>query len=190
MVMYTLDNSDLPSVVKATGTTAVVAPRIPGAVYHFTFQADSNISVFNGTQVYTCPAAPVYSGNSTSGDNISCRLLSRPEDENWTYYSVGNNAFHQNYASGEQISAVLQSVYGNYLNNEDISILYVYRNAAGGASPELIGEETRNWHDLWGRSESQFAELDIPVAPTAPGNYVLDIYFNGMAVASANLSIY
>ena len=190
MVMYTLDNSDLPSVVKAIGTSAVIAPKIPGAVYHFTFQAGSDVSVFNGTQVYTCADAPVYSGNNTSGDNISCQLLSTPEDENWTVTSVGNNAFHQNFASGQPISAVLQSSYGNYLNNEDIHILYVYRDASGGASPELIGEETRNWHDLWGRSESRYAELDVPIAPTKAGNYVLDIYFNGMAVASASLSIY
>lgn len=190
MVMYTLDNSDLPSVVKAEGTTAVVAPRIPGAVYHFTFQADNNVSVFNGTQVYTCPAASNYTGNGTSAENITCRLLSTPEDENWTFSSVGNNAFHQNYASGQPISAVLQSSFGNYLNNDNINVLYVYRNSPGGASGELIAEQLVNWRDLWGRSDSKYGELDIPIAPTKPGNYVLDIYFNGLYVASANLSIY
>ncbi len=190
MLTYTLDNSDLPSGVKTDGTTAVVAPRIPGAVYYFTFQTGEDVSVFNGTQVYTCPQAQVYTGNSTSGDNISCKLLTTPEEENWTINSVGNNAFHQNFASGQSISAVLQSTYGNYLNNEEINILYVYRNAAGGASPELIGEETRNWRDLWGRSESQYAELNVPVSPINPGNYTLDIYFNGMYVSSADLSIY
>ena len=190
MVMYTLDNSDLPSVVKAVGTSAVVAPKIPGAVYHFTLQVGSDVSVFNGTQVYSCPPAQIYSGNGTSADNITCHLLTTPEDENWTYSSALINSFHQNYASGQAISAVLQSAYGNWLNDEQIDILYVYRNAEGGASPELIGEETRNWRDLWGRSESQYAELNVPIAPTKAGNYVLDIYFNGMSVASANLSIY
>ena len=51
-------------------------------------------------------------------------------------------------------------------------------------------EDVRNWHDLWNNNNSQFAELDIPVAPTKAGDYVLDIYFNGMSVASANLTIY
>lgn len=190
MVTYTLDDSDLPSAVKADGTTAVVAPRIPGAVYHFTFQASGDVSVFNGSQVYSCPDAQVYTGNGTSADNISCKLLTTPEEADWTAASVGNNAFHQNFASGQSISAVLQSAYGNYLNSDEINILYVYRDAAGGTSLELIGEETRDWRDLWGRGESQYAELNVPVSPTKAGNYRLDIYFNGMYVASADLSIY
>ena len=85
---------------------------------------------------------------------------------------------------------MLQSEYGNFLDYEDISILYVFRDAAKGTSAELIGEEVINWHDLWNENDSHFAELNIPVAPTKPGNYLLDIYFNGMAAASANLTIY
>lgn len=190
MVMYTLDNSNLPSVVKADGTTAIVAPRIPGAVYHFTFQADGDVSVFGGSQTYTCPAAPVYTGHQTSGDNISCRLLVTPEDENWTYTAISNNSSNHSFAAGQPLSVVLQSVYGNYLDYEDINILYVFRDTTLGASGELIGEAVCNWHDLWNSNNSQYAELDIPVAPTKAGDYVLDIYFNGMSVASANLTIY
>ena len=190
MVMYTLDNSNLPSVVKAEGTTAVVAPRIPGAVYHFTFQADGDVSVFGGSQTYTCPAAPVYTGHQTSAENISCRLLVTPEDENWTYTAISSNSSNHSFAAGQPLSVVLQSVYGNYLDYEDINILYVFRDATLGASGELIGEAVFNWHDLWNSNNSQYAELDIPVAPTKAGDYVLDIYFNGMSVASANLTIY
>lgn len=190
MVMYTLDGSDLPSVVKAQDTTAVIAPRIPGAVYHFSFQADGDVSVFNGNQDYACPAAQVYSGHQNSGDRISCRLLATPEDENWSYTAISDGSTNQSFAAGQPLSAVLQSEYGNFLDYEDISILYVFRDAAKGTSAELIGEEVINWHDLWNENDSHFAELNIPVAPTKPGNYVLDIYFNGMAAASANLTIY
>lgn len=190
MVMYTLDNSDLPSVVKADGTTAVVAPRIPGAVYHFTFQADGDVSVFGGSQVYSCPAAQVYSGHSTSGDMISCHLLATPEDENWSYTAISTNSSNQSFPAGQPLSVVLQSTYGNYLDYDDISILYVFRDSAMGASAELVGEGSCNWHDLWNENDSRYAELDIPITPTKAGNYVLDIYFNGMAVTSANLTIY
>ena len=190
MVMYTLDGSDLPSVVKAQGTTAVVAPRIPGAVYHFTFQADSDVSVFNGTQSYSCPNAGVYSAHQTSGDNISCRLLATPEEEDWSYTSVINNSINQSFPVGQPISAVLQSLYGNFLEDDTINVLYVIRDAALGASGELIGEEIRNWHDLWDMNDSRFAELDIPIAPSKAGSYVLDIYFNGLSVASASFTVY
>ena len=190
MVMYTLDGSDLPSVVKAQGTTAVVAPRIPGAVYHFTFQADSDVSVFNGTQSYSCPDAGVYSAHQTSGDNITCRLLATPEEEDWSYTSVINNSINQSFPVGQPISAVLQSLYGNFLEDDTINVLYVIRDAALGASGELIGEEVRNWRDLWDMNDSRFAELDIPIAPSKAGSYVLDIYFNGLSVASASFTVY
>ena len=190
MVMYTLDNSNLPSVVKAEGTTAVVAPRIPGAVYHFTFQAGGDVSVFNGNQAYNCPAAQVYTGHQISAENFTCRLLATPEDENWTYTAISSNSSNHSFAAGQPLSVVIQSVYGNYLDYEDINILYVFRDTALGASGELIGEDVCNWHDLWNSNDSRYAELNIPIAPTKAGDYVLDIYFNGMAVASANLTIY
>lgn len=189
MVTYTLDNSTLPSVVMANGTSAQVAPRIPGAVYHFTFQAGT-ASVFNGTQVYTCPDAPAYVGNGTSSENITCRLLETPEDENWNYTAISSNSSNHSFPAGKPLSAVLQSTYGNYLNDEDINILYVFRDAALGASAELVAEANINWHDLWNEQDSHFAELDLPLAPTRPGDYTLDIYFNGMALASAQLTIY
>ena len=190
MITYTLDSSDLPSVVKAEGTTAVVAPRVPGAVYHFTFEAEGDVSVFGGSQAYSCPAAQTYSGNQTSGDNISCHLLATPEEGNWDYTAISTNSSNQSFPAGQPLSVVLQSLYGNYLNSDDINILYVFRDTVRGTSAELIGEESRNWHDLWNESNSRYAELDIPVVPTRAGDYVLDIYFNGMAVASANLTIY
>lgn len=190
MVMYTLDSSDLPSVVKAEGTTAVVAPRIPGAVYHFTFQADGDVTVFNGAQTYHCPAAQVYTGHQNSGDNITCRLLVTPDNSDWNYTAISSNSTNQSFPLGQPLSAVLQSTYGNFLEDDVINILYVFRDTTRGASAEMIGEESRNWHDLWNGNDSHYAELNLPVAPSKPGSYVLDIYFNGYALASANLTIY
>lgn len=190
MVMYTLDNSDLPSVVKAQGTTATIAPRIPGAVYHFTIQADGDVSVFGGSQVYICPAAEIYSGHAVKGSNISARLLATPEDKDWSYYSLSSDSYTQSFAAGQPISVLLQSNIRFYLENEDIQILYVFRDASGGAAPELVGEDTKDWKEMWMRDDQTTAELNVPVSPTKAGNYVLDIYFNGLAVTSANLTVY
>lgn len=190
MVMYTLDNSDLPSVVKAQGTTATIAPRIPGAVYHFTIQADGDVSVFGGSQVYNCPAAEDYSGHAVKGSNISARLLATPEDKDWSFYSISSDSYTQSFAAGQPISVLLQSNIRFYLENEDIQILYVFRDSSGGAAPELVGEDTKDWKEMWMRDDQNTAELNVPVSPTKAGNYVLDIYFNGMAVTSANLTVY
>ncbi len=190
-VVYTLDSSDLPSAANAEGTTANVAPRIPGAVYHFSIQTSDDTSVFNGTHLYTCPAASDYSGHGISRSTVSTRLLVTPEEADWNTRTVSSEQFTQSFAIGQPISVQLQNSYGVYLDDEVINILYVFRNAAGEVAPELIGEQTATWRQMWTSGDnSRCAGLDLPIAPTTAGNYVLDIYFNGAYAATADLSIY
>jgi len=189
VVTYTVDGSDYPNVVKAEGTTATIAPRIPGAVYHFTFQGVQDVTVINGVQSYACPAAQVYEGHSLTGDNISCQLLPTPEEEDWTFYTVDAGSYTQSFALGQSISVVLSSNVRFYLDSGDISVLYVFRDEAGNALPELLGEQKLNWHDMWIKTGSN-AELTVPTVPAAPGSYTLEIYFNGCAVTSASLNVY
>lgn len=186
-VIYTLDDSDLPSAVTANGTTATVAPRIPGAVYHFTIQTSDGVSVFGGTQVYTCPDAPDYSGHGISRSSLSVKLLETPAEAGWASGSVSSNRFTQSFTAGQSISVLLQNSYGVYLDDEEINVLYVYRDSQGQVAPELVGEETLVWRDMF--ANSPYAGLNVPTTPSAPGNYTLDIYFNGTTAASVSLSI-
>ena len=74
-----------------------------------------------------------------------------------------------------------------YLDDEEINVLYVYRDSQGQVAPELVGEETLVWRDMF--ANSPYAGLNVPTTPSAPGNYTLDIYFNGTAAASVSLSV-
>ncbi len=190
LVTYTLDGSDLPNVVKAEGTSATVAPRIPGAVYHFSFQGSQDVTVINGVQSYVCPAAQVYQGHSLTGNNISCQLLPTPAEEDWTFYTVDAGSYTQSFALGQSISMVLSSNIRFHLDAGDVSVLYVFRDEAGNALTELIGEQELNWHDMWIKTDYRHAELTVPTAPVAPGSYTLDVYFDGCAVTSASLTVY
>lgn len=190
VVTYTLDGGDYPNVVKAEGTTATIAPRIPGAVYHFTFQGAQDVTVINGTQSYACPAAQVYQGHSLTGDNISCQLLPTPEEEGWTFHTVDAGSYTQSFAVGQSISMVLSSNVSFYLDAGDVSVLYVFRDEAGNALPEVTCEQELNWHDMWMKTDYHHAELTVPTVPAAPGSYTLDIYFDGCAVTSASLTVY
>lgn len=190
LVTYTVDGSNLPNVAKSEGTSATVAPRIPGAVYHFSIQGAQDVTVINGTQSYSCPAAQVYQGHSLTGDNISCQLLPTPAEEGWTYYTVDAGSYTQSFAVGQSISMVLSSNVRFHLDAGDVSILYVFRDEAGNALPELLGEQELNWHDMWIKTDYHHAELTVPTAPVTPGNYTLDVYFDGYAVTSASLNVY
>lgn len=188
-VIYTLDGSDLPSAATAEGTSATVAPRIPGATYHFTIQLSDGTSVFGGTQDYVCPAAADYSGHGMTRSGLSAKLLVTPAEENWVTGTIPAESFVQSFTVGQSISVLLQNSYSVYLDDEQINILYVFRDAQGQVAPELIGEETRTWREMFGVTNSPLAGLNVPTAPTAAGNYTLDIYFNGTAAASISLSI-
>lgn len=189
-VIYTLDSSSLPSAVKAADTSAVVAPRIPGAVYRFTIQAADDTSVFGGAQVYHCPDAEDFTSRSITAGGLTAKLLVTPTNADWMNQSVPSDSFTQSFTSGQPISVVLQNQYGVYLTDmEEFSILYVFRDASGDVAPEWIGEDTATWRELWGKTSAPTAALDIPVAPTEAGSYTLDIYFNGLFVASAPLII-
>lgn len=190
LVTYTLDGGDYPNVVRAEGTTATIAPRIPGAVYHFSFQGAQDVTVINGVQSYACPAAPVYQGHSLTGDNISCQLLPTPEEEGWTFYTVDAGSYTQSFAVGQSISMVLSSNARFHLDTVDVSVLYVFRDEAGNALPELTGEQELDWHDMWIKTDYHHAELTVPTVPSTPGSYTLEIYFDGCAVTSASLNIY
>ncbi len=190
LVTYTLDGNDHPNVVKADGTTATITPRIPGAVYHFSFQGAQDVTVINGVQSYVCQAAQVYQGHSLTGDNISCQLLPTPEEEDWTFYTVDAGSYTQSFTVGQSISVVLSSNVSFYLDNGDVSVLYVFRDEAGSALPEVTCEQELNWHDLWMKTDYHHAELTVPTAPAAPGSYTLEIYFDGCAVTSASLTVY
>ena len=185
-----MDSSNLPSAVKVYDTNAVIAPRIPGAVYHITIQAANDISVFGGTQSYSCPAAADYDNGGVSKANINVKLLVTPDDENWVENPVSGDSVTQLFTLGQPISVVLQNNYGVYLNDDEINILYVYRDSAGNAAPELIGEQTLSWREIWGRNSAYTARLNVPISPVVEGNYTLDIYFNGRLIASASLKVY
>ena len=188
LLMYTLDGSSTPNVVKSNETSAVISPRIHGATYHFELQAADSTSLFANTYQHTCGNVDIFDAQGLSAEKITAYLLKTPEGD-WTYESVGNNAFSETFAAGDQISVVLRASADFYLPHEEINILYVIRDGAGNVLSELIAEETVDWNALWFDGDYHVAELDIPKAPSTSGNYSVSIYFNNAAVTSTTFSI-
>lgn len=188
LLMYSLDNSDTPNVVKCSETSAVISPRVHGATYKFELQSADSTSIFGNLHQHTCPNVNIFEENGLSADKITAYLLKTPEGD-WTYESVGNDAFADSFASGDQISVVLRSSAGFYLPSQDIEVLYVIRDASGNVLTELISQETIDWNALWYEGDYHVGELDVPKAPTKAGDYSISIYFNNAAVTSTTFSI-
>lgn len=190
LVLYTLDNGNIPSVLKCEDASVSVVPRIPGAAYHFTVQAANNVTVFNNVHTYSCPTVEPYSGHGIFNAAITFRMLQTPEDADWSFYSLLSSAYTNSFVAGQSISLVLNCTSNFYLDQEDVNLLYVFRDAYGNALTELIGEQTLSWHDMWVRDDYHYAELTLPTSPVVPGEYTLEVFIDGLAAGSSQLSVY
>ena len=181
LLMYGFAGSDKQSVIKCEEPTAVITPRIPSANYRFTIQAADSTSIFGGEQIYSAPKPEIFFAQGLSADNITGHLLKTPEGE-WRFESEGKDSFTDTFNTGDKLSLVLHAYINFYLKNQDIDILYVFRDGNNVILPDLIAQDTVNWKELWYAGDYHYGELDIPTAPQEPGEYSLSLYFNNAAV--------
>ena len=116
-------------------------------------------------------------------------LLKTPDKDTWYYENISDEELTDQFASGDNISIVLRSSGSFYLPGAEVDIQYVIRDSYGNVLPDFVSEEMTYWKKIWTGGDSKNGELDVPKVPTAPGDYVLNLYFNGMAVAELNFTI-
>ncbi len=195
LLMYTIDGSTRQEIVSCDTNSAVIEVRVPGAVYDLSIEAADGTSVFGNTYSYTCPNARVYQ-NEAYGiyathiqNRMDVHLLATPENLNWSYKNVNRNHYTTTFTSGQNISVLLYLHVNFYLPRHDTSILYVIRDSEGKVISELTAKETKVWYNMWWNNDYHYCELNVPSAPTAPGEYNLSLYFNGMAITSVDFTI-
>ena len=189
LLKYSMDGTEISEAISCETPSAEISPLIPETTYSFTLTSSGDISVFNNTGSYTTGKAKVFSGHALTGYRISARTLATPTEQGWTQSTVSKNAYTTSFATGQSISLVLQASVNFYLHQEDVQIMYVVRNAEGQVLPELVGQETKNWHDLWGNGDFHFCELTLPHVPSAAGSYTVDVFFDGQRAVSASFTM-
>lgn len=189
LLMYTIDGSSVPNVIKCNDANAVIQPRIPSAKYEFTVQAADSTSIFSNVHSHITAGAQVFEANGLSADSLDAHLLVTPEEEGWTYETVGKEAFSDTFAAGDSLSLVLHSSDNFYLQDFSLNVLFVFRDAFGNVLPDYTGESEIGWKDLWYARDYHYGELYLPTAPDTAGDYSLSIYFNGLAVAVLNFTM-
>lgn len=189
LLMYSLDGSNTQSIVKCAGATAEISPRVHGAQYKFTIQASDSTSIFTNEHTYLCPEAEIYNDHSFDVSRTTAYLLYTPDKEDWNSSNVTKDDYLDSFKAGEPISVLLFCDNRFYIPSDELSILYVIRNADGQVISNLVSQATDDWHDLWVAHNTNYGELDLPEVPTEVGNYTLSIYFNGKFIATADFSI-
>lgn len=188
VLVYTVDGSGTEH-VECKDASASVSPLLPGATYNFTLQTAEGRTVFNNNFTYTTEAAEIYSDNGMKIEDLTIDLLKTPSEENWTYESLQDASFTDTFAVGDSASVVIRSASTFYMPGYETKVLYVYRNSYGNVLTDLVSEETYYWKNIWQAGDPKIGELDLPELPSNPGDYVLQIYFNGKTVAELDFHI-
>lgn len=183
LVMYTIDGSAIPNVVKSDSASAAISPWIPGATYQIAIQAADGTSVFSNVHSVTAPEAADFEKHSLSVDSLTVKLLKTPDQKGWRYENISDSDFTDQFVIGDNLSVVLRSSTTFYLPGAKTAILYVIRDAHGNVISDLVSQESITWKNIWSGGDAKAGELNVPKAPVSAGEYVLDIYFDGMAVA-------
>ena len=190
LLMYSIDGGKTHSVVKCKTASAQIPQKIPNARYQFTIQTTDGTSVFNNMHSYSCPEAEGFHAHNLSYENVEGMLVKTPEDTYWHFGKLSSDAVADTFAQDESISIVLHASTDFYLPGaQRMDILYVIRDAYGNVIPELMAETTDYWKDLWYPGDYHYAELDVPNIPSAPGNYTLNLYFNGCFITEVSFTI-
>ena len=189
LLLYTIDGAATANVILCDDPHAEISPRVPGATYRFTLQSANSTSVINSTHRYESPEVESFEQHGLSASNVTAQLLKTPEHKNWRYETIHDNAFSDTFAVGESISVVLRADSPFYLPGNETWITYVFRDTHGNVIPDMAAEEKTYWKNIWSGGDAKTGELDVPIAPENPGNYVLEIYIDGMIMAQVPLTI-
>jgi len=189
LLMYNIDGNSSFNVIKCDGPSASISPKLPDATYHFTIQSVDGTSIFGNVHDYTCPSAQSFKENGLSAEFIKMNTIKTPDEKNWHFDNIGSSAFTDQFALNDGISLILHAQTDFYLPGSELHILYVLRDTHGNVLPDYISEEDTYWKNIWYGGNYHYAELDIPKLPEKAGSYVLDLFFNDMAVSQVTFTI-
>lgn len=188
VINYTVDGSGSQETT-CDKLPVVISPLIPGANYEFVIQTADGRTVFNNRTSYQTNAAKDFSEFKYIRENLLIHLLKTPEDADWHFESIEENAFTTTFHVGDSASMVLRSSTDVYLPSNKVTGLFVFRNAYGNVLPELVHETSYTWKNIWIDGDQKIGEIDIPILPATSGNYVMELYFNGCLAAQSDITI-
>lgn len=188
MLYYTIEGSNSVWPVTCTKNAVLLTPVLPGCTYTFTLQTRDGTTLLSEPLVVTVPASPDFSGTfgglSVSRENMTVSMCKTPSVKNWTYSDLKDSDYTTQFTKKQKASFLikLNTSYGT--DNTQIDVLFMIRNSDG--DPLSSSLKSYRWSDMWNK---HYCELDIPNLPTASGNYIVNVYFNGGLVAEQSFTI-
>ena len=183
-VVYTIDGSEHSQIIRTDKNSAEITPVVPGSTYSISIQLESGATVFGGTTTYKTAEAKKFEGYLITSDRVVFKMCKRPNKNNWSYTNVPNGDYTDTFKVGTKAAFVARLRNQYNISSDVITTMYVIRDESG----KLISSETtaQTWTSMWYK---YYGELDIPSIPSVPGNYTIEVYFNGAWVHEQSFKV-
>ncbi len=188
LLLYTIDNGKNQEVNRTSKCSATISPVVPGATYSFSLQTESGVTVFNGSFTAKTPEAKKFQGYTVTADHMTSVMAKTGTMSKWKYEDWRNPSKSEyavtSFAPGEKASVAIR-LSRKYTSVVDTVVIhFVIRDAEGAVVSNAFTSNT------WNKMFYQYnCTLDIPALPSVPGNYTLELYFDGMSVHEQSFSI-
>lgn len=184
MLMYTVDGSE-KYIVQSESASCTISPLIPGGVYSISFILSDDVTVFGGNLTYTALAAETFDAYGVTADQMTFTMCPTPEETDWIWYDVWTGYYTNTFTSGETASLIVALDGTREKSTDEIPTLFVVKNSEG-IPISIVEGRCRSWNSMWIQNHTEF---DLPVTPTTPGEYTVDIYFAHQYVTTESFSI-
>ena len=183
LLIYTVDGY-VAETIACNGNSAVITPLIPGATYSIRIKPANNTLYFGGNLEYEAPEASAFSGYSVTAKDMEFSMCKTPSKKVWNYKDVSSKNYTTSFKTGVSASFVMHVTKKTSQKQDVVTTLYVIRDA--DSKVVSANTESRTWDDMW---DNRYGELTIPEMPETPGDYTVEIYFDGEAVTTQSFKI-
>ena len=185
---YSIDGIDESYIVECHKNSAAISYIVPNAIYRMHLEdSRGNILLGSDSQVTTGNSVPFdwsYDGYNVHTDDLIFLMCKTPNVVNWDRYDLNTSDYTTEFSVGEAASFLVKITRVYSTSSETVTITYVIRNAQG--QPIQTEVTSVPWRSMWYKN---YCELDIPIMPSAAGDYTMEVYFNGGLVVSQPFTI-
>ena len=190
IISYTINGVSYSDPVTCTGNYLPIDNLIPASVYDITFMQQDGTLAIGGKYTFTTDEAEAFSRNNggiqVNSEFFEFTMCKTPKNEdNWNRFNLSASDYTTSFRIGEKASFLVRARRSYGYSEDPITSMYIVRDTEGNLV--CVSSYTRKWSELWYLS---YCELNIPKIPAEVGSYVVELYWNGQIVHTANFSVY
>ncbi len=182
VLTYSLDGGATENAATTNGTTGRIDAIVPGAVYTLKLQLQDGTTVINSVHTLQLPQAQPFSDYGATAEGMVWRMCLAPAGNDWIWWNV--QSYQDTFTAGQRAGFVARLTNRYGMSNDPVNVVYAIRDAQGAVVS--VNAVSQSWTSMWYQF---YGEFNVPSLPQTPGQYTMEIYFNGASVHQQGFTI-